>query len=329
MYYLDQSVVLKNQQNLFEACDFLIHDGIGGVPPDPRLLDAFLNEIDAVHDRAVIYVKSSLIKGFFEIAFPRLSTSFVLVTAGEDWATPGPYCCHLNDQRIIRWFGQNCDLRARHPKFEAIPLGFADSHWAHGDQAAMMRVHRRMPPVLDKPLKALASFHLNLSHPDRYEVWQRLRGNPNVVFEPRRIPPELLWIHHVNYAFEICPRGAGLDCHRTWEALLLRTIPIVRTSTLDPLYEGLPVVIISDWEEITAEAMALWRERYADGFTAAMFERLTRDYWVSRIWDSCGRDPCEARYPRLWQEDRLSEQFAARAENSLERRGSGRSPISR
>jgi hypothetical protein len=26
----------------------------------------------------------------------------------------------------------------------------------------MMRVHRRMLPVLDKPLKALASFHLNL-----------------------------------------------------------------------------------------------------------------------------------------------------------------------
>jgi hypothetical protein len=109
----------------------------------------------------------------------------------------------------------------------------------------MVRVHRRMLPVTDKPLKAHASFHLNLSHPDRYGVWQKLRRNANVVFEPRRIPPELLWIHHVCYAFEICPRGNGLDCHRTWEALLLRSIPIVRTSTLDPLYEGFPVVIIS------------------------------------------------------------------------------------
>jgi hypothetical protein len=155
-----------------------------------------------------------------------------------------------------------------------------------------------MLPVADKPLKAHASFHLNLSHSDRYGVWQRLHRNPNVVFEPRRISPELLWIHHVSYAFEICPRGNGLDCHRTWEALLLRTIPIVRTSTLDPLYEGFPVVIIRDWEEITAEAMALWRHRHADEFTAAMFERLTRDYWVSRVWDACGRDPREARHAR-------------------------------
>jgi hypothetical protein len=152
--------------------------------------------------------------------------------------------------------------------------------------------------VTPSPWKIVKTGPQDLSHWDRYEAWQRLRRNPDVVFEPRRIPPELLRIHHVSYAFEICPHGNGLDCHRTWEALLLRTIPVVRTSTLDPLYEGFPVVIISDWEEITSEAMALWRERYAGGFTAAMFERLTRDYWVSRVWDSCGRDPRDARYAR-------------------------------
>ena len=303
MDYLDDSAILKNQQNLFEACDFLIHDGTGGVcmelRQNPRLQDAFMREIDAVHDGAVIFVKSSMVKGFFDAAFPRLRARFVLVTAGEDWSTPGPYDRHLDDQRIIRWFGYNCDLASRHPRFETIPLGFADAHWPHGDQAAMLRVHRRMPSAAEKPLKALASFHLNLSHPDRYGVWHSLLGNPAIVFEPRRIPPELLWIRHVNYAFEICPRGAGLDCHRTWEALLLRTIPIVRTSTLDPLYEGFPVVIISDWEEVTAEAMMDWRERFASGFTPVMLERLTRDYWVSRVWNACGRDPRDARYSRL------------------------------
>ena len=43
------------------------------------------------------------------------------------------------------------------------------------------------------------------------------------------------------------PQGNGLDCHRTWEALILKTIPIVRTSSLDPLYEGLPVVVVHEW----------------------------------------------------------------------------------
>jgi len=61
MYYLDERVILKNQQSLFEACDFLIHDGTDGVSQElranPRLLDAFMDEIHAVHDGAVIFVK--------------------------------------------------------------------------------------------------------------------------------------------------------------------------------------------------------------------------------------------------------------------------------
>ena len=43
---------------------------------------------------------------------------------------------------------------------------------------------------------------------------------------------------------------AGLDAHRTWEALLVGTIPIVRSSKLNPLYERLPVIIVNRWEEV-------------------------------------------------------------------------------
>jgi len=294
--YLDETAVLATCQNLREACDFVIHDGTDEGPEmqrNPRPLYAFLTELDAVRDGAVIYVKSDMMDDFFGAAFPRLSARFVLVTAGDAWSTPGSHHRRLDDPRIIRWFGKNCDLPAPHPKFEPIPICFADPYHPHGDQAAMLRVHRRMPPAADKPLKAYASFHLNLTHSERHHVWQRLRGNPEIVFEPRRIPPELLWIRHVNYAFEICPRGAGPDCHRTWEALLLRTIPIVQSSRLDPLYEGFPVVIIDDWDEITPASMLLWRDRLPDRFTAAMFERLTCDYWIDRIRKAAGCGPLE------------------------------------
>ncbi len=55
------------------------------------------------------------------------------------------------------------------------------------------------------------------------------------------------------YAFVISPHGNGVDCHRTWEALALGCVPIVRTSPLDALYEGLPVLIVSNWCEVTAD----------------------------------------------------------------------------
>ena len=54
------------------------------------------------------------------------------------------------------------------------------------------------------------------------------------------------------YPFWLSPRGNGLDCHRTWEALYLDIIPIVFSSSLDILYTDLPVLIINDWRDINA-----------------------------------------------------------------------------
>jgi len=79
------------------------------------------------------------------------------------------------------------------------------------------------------------------------------------------------------------PRGAGMDCHRTWEALALLTIPIVKRSPLDPAFQGFPVAMVEDWDEVTIAAMARWRAAMADAFTAGMLRRLTAPYWTSQV----------------------------------------------
>ena len=47
--------------------------------------------------------------------------------------------------------------------------------------------------------------------------------------------------------FVISPPGNGIDCHRTWESLILGNIVLLQSSPLDPLFEDLPVVIIKDF----------------------------------------------------------------------------------
>ena len=282
---LPETAVLLNAGSLRREADFILHDGMDAPSASRRslVLRAFLAALDRVGAGAIIYVKSNMTDDFFAAAWPRIKARFVLVTAEADWAAPSHHRACLDDPRLIRWFGQNCDLPSPHPKFEPLPLGFAEPDQPHGEQAAMLRVHRCMPAVADKPLMAHASFHLTLSHPERIDVAQRLAGTPGLVFESRRIPPELLWIRHANYSFEISPRGAGHDCHRTWEALLLRTIPIVQKSLVDPVYEAFPVVSVGDWREVTIASMATWRAELSARFDAAMFERLTAAYWIARI----------------------------------------------
>ncbi len=95
-----------------------------------------------------------------------------------------------------------------------------------------------------------------------------------------------LWKKKGGYAFSISPHGNGLDCHRTWEDLALGCIVIVKTSPLDPLYEGLPVVIVDDWNEITKENLYSWLSIYYDAHTNPEYrQRLTNKYWQQKILD--------------------------------------------
>ena len=38
--------------------------------------------------------------------------------------------------------------------------------------------------------------------------------------------------------------GNGEDCHRTWEAVLLGSIPIVRSSGIENLYQDAPIYVL-------------------------------------------------------------------------------------
>ena len=57
----------------------------------------------------------------------------------------------------------------------------------------------------------------------------------------------------IKYRFIISPHGNGLDCHRTWEALALGCYPIIKSSPLDCMFEGLPVIIVNNWNEVTPD----------------------------------------------------------------------------
>ena len=89
------------------------------------------------------------------------------------------------------------------------------------------------------------------------------------------------------FPFWLSPRGNGLDCHRTWEALYLDIIPIVWHSTLDPLYENLPIVVIKTWDELSEDILRTkLREiatRKVQQPSAYQYEKLRIGYWREMI----------------------------------------------
>ena len=83
------------------------------------------------------------------------------------------------------------------------------------------------------------------------------------------------------FCFVVSPEGNGLDCYRTWEALYLGCIPVVKSNSLNQLYENLPVVIVDDWHQVTREFLqeqldVIKNKKYEQ-------EKLSIYYWFGRI----------------------------------------------
>lgn len=90
-----------------------------------------------------------------------------------------------------------------------------------------------------------------------------------------------------DYVFVLSPFGGGMDCYRMWEALIFGHIVITQQSPLDALYEGLPVVVVKDWNEITSHKLDEWHRRYFFNGTAQnnafVRRKLSTAFWIHRM----------------------------------------------
>ena len=131
----------------------------------------------------------------------------------------------------------------------------------------------------------------------RAAVVEKLRGKPAVHCQERPVRRSQMWRRRGQYAFVVSPLGDGMDCHGTWEALVLGHIVIVPASPLDSLYEGLPVISVKDSDDITPENLDRW---LADCLGRELhYERLTSKYWVDKMRTLATESLATAARPQL------------------------------
>lgn len=59
-----------------------------------------------------------------------------------------------------------------------------------------------------------------------------------------------------DHRFMVCPEGHGMDCHRNWESLYLRRVPVMKESPyFRRLMQGLPVLFVKDWSDIDEDML--------------------------------------------------------------------------
>lgn len=241
-----------------------------------------------------VYICTTAIPMFVQCFLPRLQKHIVLVSGDADESIPYvhiPSCIAiLKSPYILRWFAQNC--LTKHQKMVHLPIGLdyhtmssSDSDWGKKQapieqEHAIQLVAKNALPFHERKRKCYSTFHFALNRGDRKEAYDSI-PKELVMYEPSFVSRADSHIHQIEYAFVVSPFGGGPDCHRTWEALILGCIPIVKSSNMDPLFEGLPVLLVKSWKDVTQELL----DTTIDTFKGKEYnyEKLTLNYWKKQM----------------------------------------------
>lgn len=209
---------------------------------------------------------------FVHEALPAIRSPFVLVTTDGDLSVPsqlapGTVQALLASPHLVAWATQNHD-GGGDPRIRPIPIGL-DLHTRRPFSspkrllASLERLARRRKEAASQAPRVFCDVGLGLHSDERRNAVRVLAACPHVAMPAKRISQLAIWRRYAGHPFVVSAVGNGLDCHRTWEALMLGSIVVTRTSPLDPLFADLPVVIVDDWEAILDPAnLALWARRY-------------------------------------------------------------------
>jgi hypothetical protein len=242
-------------------------------------------------DNNSIYVSLNEMDTFMKNVLPKIRVPFVLVTGDSDYSTK-KFRGILKNKYLLHWFSQNNDIKDK--KVTSLPIGL-DFHTLLTEKCfgenldSANNQERKLEKIrganVRQELKVFTNFHLNCTSKRRRELYGLLKDNPSMYFQKSRMPRTEMWKLQKKFAFNFSPIGGGLDCVRTWEALVIGQIPIAeRTGTaLDDLHKQFPVVIIDDVSEINEKNLKKWYRKYSKMFNRDLEKRLTNEYWTKLI----------------------------------------------
>jgi hypothetical protein len=129
----------------------------------------------------------------------------------------------------------------QHPQLTTIPLGFLDKD---------LEIIPMIRPSSERNIEIYSNFSKNTNPQARAECLVAFEGDPRVVRkEPGGRTQAEYYDDLCHSKFVLCPQGTGIDTHRVYEALACGATPVVLHSTLDHLYEKLPICILNSWTD--------------------------------------------------------------------------------
>jgi hypothetical protein len=209
---------------------------------------------------------------------------YIIVSHNSDFSVGSDLLCKAKTlPKLVHWYGQNI---AAGDGQTTIPIGLSNRHWG-----VMHPKYYTNKPVIEKRLLATANFNPRSS--ERKVLLEKLQSlswvdTPGFGYPKGNasMSKQEMWLRHqAEYKFAFSPAGNGIDCHRTWEMILIGVIPILRSTAIDSVFDSLreegAVLIVDDWNAVNETLLESHWFRYGDAIVQQKRHRVIEaEYWA-------------------------------------------------
>ena len=261
-----------NCKGLSKSCNFFEEKN----PTFKNNKDYFNCMLTEMFDGMSIYVKSALLGFFVDKILLKITKKFVLVSGDSHLCVPKEvlnlrqFNMLLNSDYLIKWFAQNTRIQ-NNIKIQQLPIGLdyhtisenpshkwrlrKEGYLSGQQEMTLVNIRQNMLPFFERIPKIYVNFTTSNDRFGQRKDSLKCISNELLEIDNSFSPRTINWKKTTNYAFVLSPFGVGMDCHRTWEALCLGCIPIVKAKHFTKLFEDLPVLILDDWHELNPQLL--------------------------------------------------------------------------
>ena len=224
---------------------FDVHNFITGDHGRPKLQTTktelarkCINEINKQQPQ-VIYVYGHDIDTFLEHV-DDVNFEFDLITHNSDIGINEKHFPF--SKKIKNWYGQNNHIGNN---ATTLPIGIARKKYDHGDVKLLSKLSENS----FKDILVYKNFSIDTNAEDR-SIVDDITTKNGIKMSPYKSQED--YLNYISRSvFCISPPGNGIDCHRIWESLYLKCIPVVKYDHAFEQLKDLPILFIEDWNDVT------------------------------------------------------------------------------
>ena len=253
-------------------------------------------------DGMSIFVGSDYLQYFVSSILDRITNKFILVSGMSIKTCPvealnkSSFFKLINNKYLVRWCSQNNVIKKYHSIIQ-IPLGI-DYHSVYNNpkkweqisdgkspveqEKYLVDVINNSKPFYERINKIYVNFDINADRfGQRRDCLKKIQPSLLAMYQEKQKRTQT-WINTTKYAFVVSPYGQGMDCHRTWDALILGSIPILKSKEFVNMFKDLPVLFVEDWNQITQQLLDDTIENFKN--MTFNYDKLTLDYWRQLVF---------------------------------------------